>query len=404
MADWEIKQLGDICQFVRGPFGGSLKKDIFVAQGFAVYEQQHAIYDQFDDVRYYVDKEKFSEMQRFELRPNDLIMSCSGTMGRVAIAPAGIQRGIINQALLKITPTSNVLPEFLKYWMTSAEFQQSLAEHAGGAAIQNVASVSVLKHIKMPLPSYSKQRRIVAVLDEAFEGIATAKANAQKNLQNARELFDSQLDTTLVRNAAGYEETTLGAEVDLLPGYAFSSGSYSDAQSDVRLLRGDNIMQGYLRWEDAKRWPASECVAYAKFNLRAGDVVLAMDRPWVKAGLKRAQISSTDLPCLQVQRTARLRPMQTLREDFLFHLTGSQSFSRHLQAVQTGIGVPHISGKQIESFKFMRPPVREQAAIASSLSELYEGTQRLVEVSKRKIAALEELKKSLLHQAFSGQL
>jgi type I restriction enzyme S subunit len=98
---WVETKMGDVCNFVRGSFGGSLKKSIFVADGYAVYEQQHAIYDQFDEIRYFVDAEKFSEMRRFELLPNDLIMSCSGTMGRVAIVPERIKTGIINQALLK---------------------------------------------------------------------------------------------------------------------------------------------------------------------------------------------------------------------------------------------------------------------------------------------------------------
>jgi type I restriction enzyme S subunit len=89
---WVETALGDVCGFVRGPFGGSLKKSIFVADGYAVYEQQHAIYDQFDDVRYFIDEAKFKEMKRFELLPSDLIMSCSGTMGRVAIVPKKIKR------------------------------------------------------------------------------------------------------------------------------------------------------------------------------------------------------------------------------------------------------------------------------------------------------------------------
>ncbi|NQU21072.1 MAG: hypothetical protein HQ567_07300 [Candidatus Nealsonbacteria bacterium] len=119
---WHKEKLGDVCGFVRGPFGGSLKKSIFVEDGFAVYEQQHAICDQFDEIRYFIDDAKFNEMQRFELRPNDLIMSCSGTMGRVAIVPDNIRRGIINQALLKLTPSDAVTSEFLKYWMDSSVF------------------------------------------------------------------------------------------------------------------------------------------------------------------------------------------------------------------------------------------------------------------------------------------
>lgn len=162
---WEETALGHVCELVRGPFGGSLKKSMFVADGYAVYEQQHAIYDQFDDVRYFIDESKFKEMKRFELRQNDLLMSCSGTMGRVAIVPKGIKRGIINQALLKLTPSSKILNTFLKSWMESEAFQYALKEYSGGAAIQNVASVKVLKEIKVPLPSISDQKRIVEELN-----------------------------------------------------------------------------------------------------------------------------------------------------------------------------------------------------------------------------------------------
>ncbi|MHB8744715.1 MAG: restriction endonuclease subunit S [Sulfuricaulis sp.] len=150
---WIDTALGDVCGFVRGPFGGSLKKSIFVADGYSVYEQQHAIYDQFDDIRYFIDDAKFKEMKRFELLPNDLIMSCSGTMGRVAIVPKGIRRGIINQALLKLTPCAKISNAFLKDWMESEAFQDALNEYSGGAAIQNVASVKILKEIKIPLYS-----------------------------------------------------------------------------------------------------------------------------------------------------------------------------------------------------------------------------------------------------------
>jgi len=249
-----------------------------------------------------------------------------------------------------------------------------------------------------------EQRRIVAILDEAFEGITTTRANVEKNLQNAHALFESHLDAMLSRHAPGYKSTNLGAEIDLLAGYAFSSGRYTGSAQSVRLLRGDNIMQGYLRWDDAKRWPLADCAQHARFDMQDGDVVLAMDRPWVKAGLKRAQISPTDLPCLLVQRTARLRPRDALTRGFLFHLTGSRAFSRHLLSVQTGIGVPHISGKQIESFQFMRPPVADQEGIAAELDDLQINTERLADTYEQKLAALDELKRSLLHQAFSGAL
>ena len=243
-------------------------------------------------------------------------------------------------------------------------------------------------------------------------GDAVALRKPLEILDEIAALNDESADVFAeIRNFAAFPlhendsvETTLGNEIELLAGYAFSSKGYTVASNGVRLLRGDNIMQGYLRWDGAKYWPADDLVPYARFALQPGDIVLAMDRPWVKAGLKRALIGVNDLPCLQLQRTARLRPKKRMRQDFLFHLVGSRSFSQHLLDVQTGLGVPHISGKQIESFQFILPSMNRQAAIASVLDRLEENTERLQRIYDQKAFALDELKKYLLHQAFTGQL
>ncbi len=206
---WEVKNFGEVCSFVRGPFGGSLKKECFVSDGYAVYEQQHAIYDQFNDIRYFIDENKFNEMKRFELCTGDLIMSCSGTMGKVAIVPIGIKKGIINQALLKLTPKNNLSVEFLKYYMGSQPFQYEISKHSQGAAIQNVASVQILKTISIPCPVLDEQQRIVSILDEAFAAIDKAQANAEQNVKNAKELFESELNNIFSQKGKGWVNKTL---------------------------------------------------------------------------------------------------------------------------------------------------------------------------------------------------
>ncbi|NQY81619.1 MAG: restriction endonuclease subunit S [Alphaproteobacteria bacterium] len=155
------EKLGNICDLVRGPFGGSLKKNIFVERGFSVYEQQHAINDQCTSFRYFISNEKFDEMKRFTVQPNDILMSCSGTIGRTTIVPSDAPLGIINQALLKITPHSNVVPEYLNLYMKSRLFNEQLMDGVDGAAIQNVASVKVLKKIEVVLPTVYIQQTLV---------------------------------------------------------------------------------------------------------------------------------------------------------------------------------------------------------------------------------------------------
>lgn len=101
--EWITKRLDELCKLVRGPFGSALKKEIFVKEGYAVYEQSHAIYSDFSSFRYYIKEDKFSELKRFCVKSGDLIMSCSGTMGKFAIIPQDYKEGVINQALLKLT-------------------------------------------------------------------------------------------------------------------------------------------------------------------------------------------------------------------------------------------------------------------------------------------------------------
>ena len=179
---WRWVKLGEVCLFRRGPFGGSLRKEIFVQSGYAVYEKRHAICNDFSKFRYYISEEKFDEMRGFKVCAGDLIMSCSGTMGKVAIIPENAPAGVINQALLKLTPTDHIFIVFLKAWMESANFQQSIADLTLGAAIKNVASVGILKAMPVPLPPLPEQQRIAGVLREQMVTAEKARAAAEAEL------------------------------------------------------------------------------------------------------------------------------------------------------------------------------------------------------------------------------
>ena len=189
--DWPLLKLGDVCHFKRGPFGGSLRKEIFVSDGYAIYEQSHAISRNFGSFRYFIDLEKFGQMEGFEVHPKDIIMSCSGTMGRTAIVPEGAPTGIINQALLRIRVTDQILTSFLKFWMDSPSFQQAIENVTYGAAIRNVASVKVLKALEVPLPSVETQGFIVNEIE------------AEQTLVNANleliERFEKKIQDAIAR-------------------------------------------------------------------------------------------------------------------------------------------------------------------------------------------------------------
>lgn len=261
-----------------------------------------------------------------------------------------------------------------------------------------------LNSIPVPCPPIPEQKRIVNILDQAFADIEKARVNAEQNLKNARELFENYLQQVFSERGEGWSSVLLGDEIELLTGFAFKSKEYVEHLDSVKLVRGDNIVQGRMRWEGVKLWPNEKIVDYEKYLLAKDDVVLAMDRTWVKAGMKYSKIAEVDLPCLLVQRVARLRSKPQLNTDYLFYLLGSKFFETYVLGIQTGLGVPHISGKQISAFTFQKPSIKKQEAIVSRVNKLAGKVKQLINIYERKLLALDELKKSILQKAFSGEL
>lgn len=193
---------------------------------------------------------------------------------------------------------------------------------------------------------------------------------------------------------SGWPTVKIADVTELKPGFAFKSKLYAD--SGVRLLRGDNIAQGQLRWQNAKHWPVHLASEFEDFFLKEGDVVLAMDRPWISAGLKWSWVRVSDLPALLVQRVARLRARSNLDQRFLRYIIGAPSFTDHVQTILTGVNVPHISGRDIQSHMFELPPLPIQKRIAGILSAYDD----LIAVNERRIAILEEMTRRVFEERF----
>ncbi|MGH1467075.1 MAG: restriction endonuclease subunit S [Cognatishimia sp.] len=399
-AGWEREHLGALCKFVRGPFGGSLKKSMFVGEGYAVYEQQHAINNQFEYVRYFVNEEKFNEMKRFELNSGDLIMSCSGTMGKVAKVPVGIARGIINQALLKLTISAELNSDYLLFWMNSPDFQQQLSAETTGVAIKNVASVKVLKEISIPLPPLAEQKQIVSVLDQAFAGIEQAAEAARKNRDNARELFETTLNATFTQKGEGWVETTLG---EVCERFEYGTSEKSGVTGSVAVLRMGNIQSRVLDW--AKLVYTDNELEIEKYALKDGDVLFNRTNSPELVG--KTAIYRNEQPAIFAGYLIRVHPLKdAITPEFLNYFLNSSSARDYGKTVMSGsVNQANISGSKLKLYPIILPKCMiEQAAITENLDRLSEETQRLEALYQQKLDALEELKQSLLQKAFAGEL
>lgn len=161
----EWKSLKELLQpkgYIRGPFGSALKKDFFVNEGVPIYEQQHAIYNK-RDFRYYIDNNRAEKLKRFMVKPYDLIISCSGTIGKISIITPQDRKGIINQALLILRlDLTKVKITYIKYYL---ECFTNLIVTSSGGAITNIEKREIIEKIKIPVPPLEEQQRLVDILD-----------------------------------------------------------------------------------------------------------------------------------------------------------------------------------------------------------------------------------------------
>lgn len=236
--------------------------------------------------------------------------------------------------------------------------------------VSSFASVDMagFRRFRFPVPPLSVQRAIVDVLDRFTELEANLETELETELEARRRQYQHYRSALLETDGESARQVRLDQVADIVVGYAFKSAEFSADPGDTPLVRGDNIAQGYLRHDAIKRWHRLDDDGLDRYELRTDDVVLAMDRPWIPAGLKWARVAETDLPALLVQRVARLRAQPSvLDQRFLGCVISSGRFTAHVVANQTGNTVPHISGSQIGAFAFPLPDLGEQRQIAAAL-------------------------------------
>jgi len=242
------------------------------------------------------------------------------------------------------------------------------------------------------------------VLDEAFAGLATAQAHAEKNLQNARELFDSYLNEVFTKRGDGWVERRLDDLCHIKHGYAFE-GQYFSTLGDYVLLTPGNFYEsgGYRDRGTKQKYYTGDFPS--DYILEKGDLLVAMTEQ--ASGLLGSPILVPESnKFLHNQRLGLLVPKANSpwSNEFFFHAFNLRYVRREIHESATGTKVRHTSPSKIGAVKVCYPELKEQRRIADNLDALAAETQRLQKVYEQKLTALAELKKSLLHQAFSGKL
>ena len=331
--------------------------------------------------RYLTDEQFHQEDKRTGIVPGDVLLTIVGTVGRSAVVPADTPRITLQRSVAVIRPKEQIVePRFLMY--SFIERNAELNEKARGVAQKGIY-LETLRELEVMFPPLPEQQRIVGILDQAFDGIATAKSNAEKNLQNARALFESHLQSVFTQRGEGWVETT----VDKI--------STNFDSKRVPITKNVRASGGY------PYYGASGIVDYVADYIFEGDTLLVSE-DGANLLARSTPIAFSVAGKYWVNNHAHILKFENMAtQRFVEFYLGSIKLDEYI----TGAAQPKLNQKALNSIPIPIPKsVEAQARIVASVESLLEETQRLESLYQRKLAALDALKQSLLHQAFSGQL
>jgi restriction endonuclease S subunit len=375
---WQRKVLGDLFQTGSGGTPLKAKKEFYdggTIPWLMSGEVSHG--DVRAATRFITQKGLKNSAAKIFPKDTVLVAMYGATAGQVGILRF---EAATNQAVCGILPNKHFVPEFLFYFLLSKK--DELVAQATGNAQPNISQIKI-RNTEVPIAPLSEQQRIVGILDEAFDDIATARANAEKNLQNARALFESHLQSVLAHRGPNWMEKTV-EEI-----------STNLDSKRIPITKSDRKSGKY------PYYGASGIVDYVADYIFEGDMLLVSE-DGANLLMRSTPIAFSVSGKYWVNNHAHILKFENMAtQQFVEFYLANIKLDEYIR----GAAQPKLTQKALNSIPIPIPKsVEAQAKIVESLESLQEETQRLESIYRQKLAALDALKKSLLHRAFSGHL
>lgn len=357
-----------------------------------------------DDINYsnprFLSAEHFSqENKRTAIKPGDVLLTIVGTIGRCAIVPPEIPQFTLQRSVAVIRPDREVLlSRFLMY--TFMWRNADLNEQARGVAQKGIY-LEALRDLEIDTPPILEQQRLVDILDRAFEGIATAKAHAEKNLQNARALFTTGVHAAF-SNHDGWEEKSLGDIAQVKGGKRVPKGYklLSEATPFPYIRVTDFNDFGSIDLDDLRYVSAAVHKQIRNYVIYSSDMYLSIAGTIGKTGIIPKELDGAQL----TENACRLVFKPGINNRFVYYFTTTQSFVEQAGFNTRTAAQPKLALSRLSTIRLGIPSFAVQESLVETFDNLREETRHLESLYQSKVKALDKLRKSLLHQAFTGQL
>lgn len=390
MTNWKKVALSDVLiekGYIRGPFGSALKRSELLSEGIPVYEQQHAIYNN-REFRFFIDENKFESMKRFQVKENDLIISCSGTVGKVSIIKKDDPKGIISQALLLLRVNDSIIePLYLKYFFESREGYNSIVSRSSGSVQINIARRNVIESIPLSLPPLAVQKRIVGILSMLDSKIKNNEAINQNLFQQAQNFFTQEF-LSLNSIPDDWQESSLLGIADYLNGLAMQKYRPKNDEQGLPVLKIKELRQGFC---DSNSDLCSPSIK-PEYIVHDGDVIFS----WSGSLL-------VDLWCGgSCGLNQHLFKVTSSNYDKWFYYTWTNHHLQKFTAIAADMATTmgHIKREELAKAKVLIPSQSDYDRIGGLLAPLYD----LVIANRIENRKLATMRDELLPQLISGQI
>lgn len=408
--DWVIKKLSELNKnknaVVSGPFGSNLKVSDYKTKGIPILRLQNIGKGFFINKEIkYISEEKAEELKYHSFLSGDIALAKLGIpIGKTCVIPNHLKSGIITADIVRIRPDKNIVDySFLEYFLNTDLSVNQLTGNISGATRPRV-NLSDVRNIEIPLPPLPEQQRIVAILDETFAAIDKAKANAEQNLKNAKELFESYLQGVFENKGEGWEEKKLNDVCEFKPQKKEARDKLIETDlvtflpmEDLGILNKEIVGVKERQFKD---------VAGSYTYFADNDVLLAKITPCFengKIGIARNLINGIGFGSSEY---IVFRTKGKIEPEYLYYFLSRNQIRKEGRKYMTGaVGHKRVSKDWIENYLISFPrSIKDQQIIVQKLDSLSNETKKLEAIYQQKIIDLEELKKSVLQKAFSGEL
>ncbi len=354
----------------------------------------------------HIDNDCNEALKRSQLKSGDILFSIAGALGRTARVTPDILPANTNQALaiIRLKRSHEVIPEFILHALSSGILIEQIERQRGGVAQQNL-SLAQVKSFQIPLPPIAEQKRIVGILDEAFEGIDRAIAHTQKNLANARELFESYLNAIFTQKGDGWVEKKLQDILIVQPrnGWSPPAQNHSDTGTPVLTL---SSVTGFQFNKNKIKFTNATTKKDAHYWLKNGEFLSTRSNTTELVGhvaICEGLIEPTI--CCDLIMKMKIDPNQAETRFVYWHFR-THALRELISSSAQGANptMKKINKNIVQNLPVFLPAINIQKDIVYKVDTFECETQRLETIYQQKLAALNELKQSILQKAFTGEL